>query len=327
MDLQDNLIECNPSKNKRGWKASCASIVAHALMLAFIIYLGTSAASKIDAEEKPMRAYIMQGAAPPPPPPPPPPPAPAGSSAPKATPQAPKAVTHLQINPVHIAQLTPPREIPKEIPKINPTPMPEQHVLKIEDATQSTPQPMISSSGSDSGSSNNLPATAGSGSGNNPAGVPGGIDGGVAGGVVGGQVGGVVGGVIGGEKGGVLGGQVGGKVGGTGTGAEGNGSGDRAQPAGPLRVGGDVKAPVIVSKYEPKYTEPARQARVTGIVIVEATINKQGEVENVNVIKGLPMGLSDQAVDAVKRWRFRPGTLNGEPVDVIFNLTVNFKMD
>ena len=59
---------------------------------------------------------------------------------------------------------------------------------------------------------------------------------------------------------------------------------------------------------------------------VEAIINKEGRVEQVKVIKGLPMGLSDAAEEAVKGWRFRPGTLNGQPVEVIFNLTVNFTL-
>ncbi len=45
------------------------------------------------------------------------------------------------------------------------------------------------------------------------------------------------------------------------------------------------------------------------------------------VLKGLPFGLDQAAADAVKRWRFKPGTLNGAPVDVIFNLTVNFKLN
>ncbi|HJW93359.1 MAG TPA: energy transducer TonB, partial [Thermoanaerobaculia bacterium] len=74
-------------------------------------------------------------------------------------------------------------------------------------------------------------------------------------------------------------------------------------------------------------TEPARHAHITGVVVVEAVIGKDGRVEDVKVLKGLPMGLSDEAVSAVRQWRFKPGTLNGEPVDVIFSLTVNFKMD
>ena len=62
------------------------------------------------------------------------------------------------------------------------------------------------------------------------------------------------------------------------------------------------------------------------MVIVEAIIDKTGHVDRVRVIKGLPMGLSEEAERAVRQWHFKPGTLNGEPVDVIFNLTVNFKL-
>jgi periplasmic protein TonB len=47
----------------------------------------------------------------------------------------------------------------------------------------------------------------------------------------------------------------------------------------------------------------------------------------VQVLKPLPFGLDQAAVEAVKRWKFKPGTLNGQPVDVIFNLTVNFKLN
>lgn len=96
---------------------------------------------------------------------------------------------------------------------------------------------------------------------------------------------------------------------------------------GPFRVGGDVKAPVLVHRVDTVYPEAARKARITGIVIVEARIDRAGSVKSVLVLKPLPYGLSEAAVDAVKQWTFRPGTLNGKPVDVIFNLTVNFKLD
>jgi len=87
-----------------------------------------------------------------------------------------------------------------------------------------------------------------------------------------------------------------------------------------------VKAPVVLNRVEPQYTEVARKAREAGVVIVEAIIDKDGNVDKVKVLKGLPMGLSEAAEDAVRRWKFKPGTLNGEPVDVIFNLTVNFTL-
>jgi len=121
----------------------------------------------------------------------------------------------------------------------------------------------------------------------------------------------------------VAGGVVGGVVGGVIT--------DTAPPPpkveAPLRVGGDVKAPVAISKVDPTYPEVARKARISGIVIVECVIDKNGIVQNVQVLKALPFGLDQAAVEAVKKWKFRPGTLNGQPVDVIFNLTVNFKLN
>lgn len=94
----------------------------------------------------------------------------------------------------------------------------------------------------------------------------------------------------------------------------------------PLRVGGDVKAPVVINRVEPMYPEEARKARITGIVIVEATIDRNGVVKNATVLKPLPFGLDQAALDAVRQWTFKPGTLNGEPVDVFFNLTINFKL-
>ena len=97
--------------------------------------------------------------------------------------------------------------------------------------------------------------------------------------------------------------------------------------AGALRVGGDVKAPVLTYRVEPKYTDEARANRISGIVILEVVIDKTGRVTDAQVLKPLPYGLDQAAVDAVKQWQFRPGTLAGEPVDVIFNLTVNFKLD
>ena len=99
-----------------------------------------------------------------------------------------------------------------------------------------------------------------------------------------------------------------------------------AEPEGPIRVGGDVQPPVKVSAPSPQYTEIARKARIQGVVIVEAIIDKAGSVTNVKILKGLPMGLDTAAADAVKKWKFKPATLNGKPVAVIYNLTVNFRL-
>jgi TonB family protein len=94
-----------------------------------------------------------------------------------------------------------------------------------------------------------------------------------------------------------------------------------------LRVGGDVKAPVVVERVEPVYPDEARKAYISGTVIIEMIVDRTGHVADAVVLKPLPMGLSDCALDAVKQWVFTPGTLNGMPVDVIFLQAVNFKLD
>ncbi len=98
-------------------------------------------------------------------------------------------------------------------------------------------------------------------------------------------------------------------------------------PTAPLPVTGDVKAPIVIRRVTPQYPQIAVRARRSGWVIVECIIDKSGNVTNVQVLKPLPFGLDQAAAEAVKKWKFRPGTLNGTPVDVIFNLTVNFKLN
>ena len=151
------------------------------------------------------------------------------------------------------------------------------------------------------------------------------MEGGMEGGVIGGQTGGVVGGHLDGKAGGIVGGIPGANgviPGGTGVTPGGTGIIDT-----PLPVGGNVKAPVAVSRVDPVYTEAARRARVRGFAIVEATIDRQGNVIEARIVKPLPMGLDAAALNAVRQWKFRPGTLNGQPVPVIFNLTVNFQLN
>ncbi|MDH3402712.1 MAG: energy transducer TonB [Acidobacteriota bacterium] len=96
--------------------------------------------------------------------------------------------------------------------------------------------------------------------------------------------------------------------------------------AGPIRVGGDVTRPVLVSGPRPEYTRGARRARIQGVVIVEATIDTAGNVTAVKVLKPLPMELDRAAVDAVKQWKFEPATLDGKPVAVYHNLTLTFRL-
>jgi periplasmic protein TonB len=127
---------------------------------------------------------------------------------------------------------------------------------------------------------------------------------------------GVEGGVEGGVPGGVPGGVLGGVVGGTGP-----GTGDE-----PLRVGGDVKAPQLINRVEPSYPEAARKARMEGVVILEAIITANGNVEEVKVLKSVNPLLDAAATRAVQQWRYRPATLNGRAVRVYLTVTVTFNL-
>ncbi len=99
------------------------------------------------------------------------------------------------------------------------------------------------------------------------------------------------------------------------------------EPATPIPVGGEVKAPVKCFSPPPRYTENARKARIQGAVVVEAIIDKKGNVNGVKVLKGLSEDLDQAAAYAVRRWKFRPATLHGKPVAVIYNLRINFRLE
>jgi len=96
-------------------------------------------------------------------------------------------------------------------------------------------------------------------------------------------------------------------------------------PVEAVRVGGNIKAPKQLKKVDPAYPDIARQARVQGVVILEATISPQGKVTDVKVLRGIPL-LDQSAIEAVKQWVYTPTLLNGVPVPVIMTVTVNFKL-
>lgn len=99
-----------------------------------------------------------------------------------------------------------------------------------------------------------------------------------------------------------------------------------AVTSGILRVGGDIKAPRVLNRVEPQYSAEALKARVQGIVILEALIDENGRVNEINVLKGLPFGLNEAAMEAVRQWKFEPALHNGIPAKVLFNVTINFKL-
>lgn len=97
-------------------------------------------------------------------------------------------------------------------------------------------------------------------------------------------------------------------------------------PSGPILVGGEVARPRAIFTPEPRYTELARRARIEGLVILQLTLTKEGTVRDVEVLRGLPMGLTEAAVDAVKQWRYEPALLNHKPVEVYMTVTVNYRL-
>jgi len=100
------------------------------------------------------------------------------------------------------------------------------------------------------------------------------------------------------------------------------------EPEGPVRfvVGGNIPEPRKLSGPHPQYPEAARRARIQGVVVLECTIGKDGRVQRVKVLRGLPLGLTESAEDAVRKWKFEASTLNGKPVEVLYILTVRFNL-
>ena len=97
-------------------------------------------------------------------------------------------------------------------------------------------------------------------------------------------------------------------------------------PAGVYRVGNGVSAPVLLSKKEPEYTEEARRAKYQGTVLLSVEIDPTGTPTNIKVLRGPGLGLDEKAVEAVQTWKFKPGLKDGNPVRVIANIEVNFRL-
>jgi protein TonB len=96
------------------------------------------------------------------------------------------------------------------------------------------------------------------------------------------------------------------------------------QPESPVKIGGDVREPRLISSVLPIYPIGARQSGVVGDVIVSTTIDKNGNVVGVKVLSGPPM-LRQAALDALRRWRYEPSRLNGQPVAVEMQVTIKFR--
>ena len=114
---------------------------------------------------------------------------------------------------------------------------------------------------------------------------------------------------------------------GSGGGMGGGSGGGIGSGIGPYVVGNGVKAPVVLFQPLPAYTEEARKARAEGIVLIQAVIRKDGTVDSFKVLRGLGYGLDESAINTIAtKWRFKPGTFNGAPVDVQANIEVSFRL-
>ncbi|MGH9527368.1 MAG: energy transducer TonB [Terriglobales bacterium] len=94
----------------------------------------------------------------------------------------------------------------------------------------------------------------------------------------------------------------------------------------PARPGGRVDRPTLISSPHPRYTTAARNARVQGTVVLSLIIGTDGRGHDIEVVQPLGLGLDYRAVQAVRRWRFRPATMGGQPVRVRANVRVNFSL-
>ncbi|MBV8071964.1 MAG: TonB family protein [Acidobacteriaceae bacterium] len=116
-------------------------------------------------------------------------------------------------------------------------------------------------------------------------------------------------------------------------GGVGSGDGDGYGPGhghgmggGVYRIGGDVSAPSLITKVEPEYSEEARKAKYSGTVLLSIIVDADGMPRNIHVVRPLGLGLDEKAIEAVMKWRFRPGMKGGHPVATQAQVEVNFRL-
>ena len=95
---------------------------------------------------------------------------------------------------------------------------------------------------------------------------------------------------------------------------------------GAYRIGGGVSAPVPIFKPEPEYSEEARKAKFQGTVVLFIAVDEKGNPRDLKVIRPLGLGLDQKAIEAVQKWKFRPGMKDGHAVPVQATIEVNFRL-
>lgn len=101
---------------------------------------------------------------------------------------------------------------------------------------------------------------------------------------------------------------------------------DAQAPAGVYKVGNGVSTPRLRFKVEPKYTKEAGKFRLEGAVILRIVVGSDGKTSDLRVVRSLGLGLDENAITAVSNWQFEPAVKDGQPVSVIAQIEVNFRM-
>jgi len=96
-----------------------------------------------------------------------------------------------------------------------------------------------------------------------------------------------------------------------------------AQPARPVTVGGRMEMPKLISSPDPQYPAAARAQSLEGVVALDALVDATGKVADVRVISG-PILLRQAAIDALRKWKYQPAQLNGQPTAVHTNVNIRF---
>ena len=95
---------------------------------------------------------------------------------------------------------------------------------------------------------------------------------------------------------------------------------------GPYKAGDGVSQPTLISKVEPNYTQEARDAKIQGVVQLSSVVDENGLAQDIKILRSLDKGLDENAILAVRQWRFKPGQKEGKPVAVQVTIEVSFKL-
>ena len=104
------------------------------------------------------------------------------------------------------------------------------------------------------------------------------------------------------------------------------GIGDSGEGAPGVSGGAKITPPELIYKVEPEFSEEARKAKYQGVVVLVIDVDATGRVRNPRILQRLGLGLDERAIEAVSRWRFRPGLRNGKPVDTQAVVQVTFQL-